>query len=310
MLIPHCSPPLLATQALDKGGSDALDELCGLPLKQLRQAKAEDQFVASLDGRLNGLVDLEGKRGYTLRECGCIIIAPQLKQFTSVLKSLDLQGTQIGPDGVKHIARLLKAKDTVLTGLNLSSNQLTGDAFPFVRTDGVHALVDAISFNRVLRHLDLSHNELRSEGARSLAQLVEVNTTLRHLDLAGNAMAAWDCDGMIELVNALCSNEELTTLNLADNKMGERIQIGSGHDAEWKTPVLDAIVHVLGHNATLTSLNLSDNYLGISGAELITKAIDHNVGLQVLDVSKNWMIKEQEQPLYETCVPKGIRVEF
>ena len=123
-------------------------------------------------------------------------------------------------------------------------------------------------------------------------------------------MGAWDCEGMLELAQALNSNEELTSLNLSDNKLGERIQIGSGHEAEWKTPVLDALVEVLGHNTTLTSLNLSDNFLGISGAELITKAVDHNVGLQVLDVSKNWMIKEQEQPLYEMCVPKGIRVEF
>ena len=88
----------------------------------------------------------------------------------------------IGPLGCLEICKLLKCRESQLSWLNLTRNQLTDEAAKY--------LAEAINNNNCqLRTLHLSENNISDIGAQHLAEAINNNNCqLRTLDLSSNQL--------------------------------------------------------------------------------------------------------------------------
>jgi len=100
------------------------------------------------------------------------------------LRVLDLRCNELGASGAAHLGVLL-ADDCQLSSLNLASNRIGEKA----STVGARALAEALLRNRMLRHLDLNHNELCGPALQLLGEALDQNSTLETLALFHND---WD----------------------------------------------------------------------------------------------------------------------
>jgi len=100
------------------------------------------------------------------------------------LRVLDLRCNELGAEGAKHLGTLLKM-DCQLVQLNLSSNRI-GEKD---NADGARALAEALTSNRMLKHLDLNNNMLCGEALGLLGAAVDQNSTLQSIALFHNS---WD----------------------------------------------------------------------------------------------------------------------
>ncbi|ELR21573.1 uncharacterized protein ACA1_227740 [Acanthamoeba castellanii str. Neff] len=98
------------------------------------------------------------------------------------LKSLYLDFNNIGPDGAKHLARMIHLMDhrqaCALATLSLNNNRI-GD-------EGAIALARAIRGNHSLQRIFLRDNAIGPAGSQALADAVAANGTLLEVDMAGN----------------------------------------------------------------------------------------------------------------------------
>lgn len=115
-----------------------------------------------------------------------------LPQF-SMLEVLDLAGNRLGDEGVKVLARALKANDTVAR-LDLARNM--------IGNEGAMALADTLKANDVLTNLSLGENCISSEGAIALADALKVNTAMSELDLYSNNIGEWGAVALADAVKA------------------------------------------------------------------------------------------------------------
>jgi len=108
----------------------------------------------------------------------------QLAHFlmeNKTLRILDLRCNEIGSDGAVFLGDLLR-QDCQLTHLDLSGNRI-GEKD---NLEGVTAIADALTSNRMLVHLDLNHNSLCGGALQILGRFVDQNSTLESLALFHN----------------------------------------------------------------------------------------------------------------------------
>lgn len=216
--------------------------------------------------------------------------------FKQLLKfyptNLDLSGKNLGGEGIKALAEVLKGnqtlttlnlsktnikpKDTVeiakiltqtqLTTLNLSGNQI-GDIF------GGQNLYDEASITATV---NLYRSLGTNFGLTPIAEALKVNSTLTSLNLAGNQIID---DGIARLSKALSfdQNQTLTSLDLSNNNFG----------IEGLTALVGAIAQPLKPNKTLTTLHLAGNKLGDEAIGMLSKALSYNRSLTTLNLSDN-----------------------
>ncbi|XP_058946318.2 nucleotide-binding oligomerization domain-containing protein 1-like [Pocillopora verrucosa] len=111
----------------------------------------------------------------TAVDCSSLVNVINVQQISY----LDLSGNNIGPLGCLEICKLLKCRESQLSWLNLSWNQLTDEAAKY--------LAEAINNNCQLRMLDLSGNKISDIGAQHLAEAINNNNCqLRKLYLYRN----------------------------------------------------------------------------------------------------------------------------
>jgi len=96
-----------------------------------------------------------------------------------VLRSLDLQVNNIGPEGAHRLADLL-ASNRAITTLDLSHNHITDL--------GVTGLCSALASNSTLKSLSMCANQITKRAAPSLQKLLDSNTVLTRLDLKENTL--------------------------------------------------------------------------------------------------------------------------
>ena len=146
----------------------------------------------------------------TAVDCSLLVNVINVQQISH----LNLRGNNIGPLGCFKIRNLLKCRKSQLSWLDLSSNQLTGEAAKY--------LAKAINNNNCqLRTLNLSYNKISDIGAQHLAKAINnKNCQLRTLNLICNKISVI---GAQHLAKAITNNNkcQLHTLHLFANNITE-----------------------------------------------------------------------------------------
>ncbi|XP_066019169.1 NACHT, LRR and PYD domains-containing protein 12-like [Pocillopora verrucosa] len=196
----------------------------------------------------------------------CSSLANVIKNVQQI-SHLDLSLNNIGPLGCFEICKLLKCRESQLSWLNLTRNQLTDEAAKYLAEA-------AINNNSQLRTLNLSENNISEIGAQHLAEAINNNNCQLHtLDLSSNNISDIGAQHLAEAINN--NNCQLRTLNLSLNNISH---IGAQHLA-------DAINN---NNCQLRTLNLSTNNISHIGAQHLADAINNNnCQLRTLNLSTN-----------------------
>jgi len=212
------------------------------------------------------------------------------------LHALCLAGNRIGDEGVSALARALSddAQRCALRELDLAANVFREEALIALADalrlpccplqvlcvsttaagtsrDGLAELWDALGGNDQLLSLDLTGWKLGDVGARRAAHMLTQNRTLRVLRLAKHGISH---TGSRELATALSSNRTLRELDLAENPLADRGSL--------------FLAAVLGRNeSALQRLVLRACQLSDVGARSMADALEHNMSLALLDLSRN-----------------------
>tara|TARA_B110000046_G_scaffold178920_1_gene207388 strand:- start:1822 stop:2502 length:681 start_codon:yes stop_codon:yes gene_type:complete len=219
-----------------------------------------------------------------------------------------------------------------LTVLNLENN--------LIRSDGAAAVAEALLFNGSLTHLNLNNNELCDQdvggfnfvvnknehknliAVEAIAKLLTNRSTLLHLELECNFLGG---QGAAVIAKALEDNTGLTTLNVANNRIGEGVGAQALGDAlrvnctlkylnaaasnDFAIAGAELISQGLKSNRTLTNINLGGNpfaglqNVALEGAVAISKAVAGNAGLKEVNLLGNMFAwpEDTDQPLCMKC---------
>ena len=146
--------------------------------------------------------------------CG---ISKRLQSFlggagTFTLAHLSLRDCHLKPESVVRLAKALRMQ-TQLQVLDMSDNARVGD-------HGIGALSVALSGNRSLKHLGLSHMEITAQGAMLLAQALRQNETLQIFEVVDPITAT----GVLALLDMLRTNRALKHVIIADTSTSRRVR--------------------------------------------------------------------------------------
>jgi hypothetical protein len=219
-----------------------------------------------------------------------------------------------------------------LTLLDLSSNRI-GGYFQYyhdggggygdytVTPEGPNAIADAIKDMGAISSVNVLKNDIPMEQAKVLANILEEHPTLNslcgnsgdemELDISGKKIGA---EGAIMLVPEIIGNGALTSLNLANNNLGELV-LPEGWATDFKDyeggyqyvfthtdgtkqtlhpgkpegiiAVADAIKDM--RTGVLLSLDISSNGLHVEGTKLLAKSLESNQTMTSLNVSSSNM---------------------
>ena len=139
----------------------------------------------------------------TLKDEGLSILHKALA--TSSLTEIDLTNNEIGDEGVKLLADILRRNPNITT-LNLSLNNI-GD-------EGLSTLAEVLATNSPLQNLNLSFNEITEVEA--LTPAIAANKNLVRLSLSRNRL---DINQYIDLCHGLANNVSLEYLGLNEQRI-------------------------------------------------------------------------------------------
>lgn len=171
-------------------------------------------------------------------------------------------------------------KNKVLSHLDLSHNRL-GD-------DTAHAVALLLFNGESLKEIRLTNNNIRDRGATSLSEALAVNNSLRLLDLRLNRIE--DAGGEA-LMSALATNSSLLSLDVSANHLGP--------DAAR------AARDSLPSNRTLAVLNLSSNAFGEEGGRSLAHGVQHSsAALQDVEVRESGLAPQEMDLIFDVCYQK------
>ena len=224
----------------------------------------------------------------------------EVKSITEALmsntfvKSLDLEGNNIGDAGASQILRLL-LENCFISEVSLSENNigsrgaeifsnilkqtrslmkvnLSGNRF----SDKDSAiLAEGISANDTVKTLNLSHNEFMLNAGQDLGMAISENHTITELDLSWNHLRM---KGAIAIANAMAKNSSIEVLTLRFNGFADDGAAAMG----------EALIE----NNTLKILDLSHNRISDKGAVALSKGLSKNITLESLDIGYNPITRE------------------
>jgi Ran GTPase-activating protein (RanGAP) involved in mRNA processing and transport len=260
---------------------------------------------------------------------GVFKVVKKLSESESLI-SLDLRTheghrkNRVGTQGAKGVACLLQSSP-VITYINLSNTSLT--------TKGLNFIVEALEKNLSLSSLNISYNHFSNKVMEKLANSI-VSSNLSELAIAGNRIGNYglqvvskmlkggydgfaliekldvsdneiDSQGLKSLFQALCTNNQLISLNLKKNDFSSGLSecffeflvenyslksLNLSH-CRLSCDSFYGLSEFFYRNKGITSWNLANNDIREKGAELIANAVKLSKTLKILDFSGN-KIKE------------------
>ena len=249
-----------------------------------------------------GLVNLLNSRSVislelsnnNLGPLGCKQIQPLLaisdkKRNDAKLRKLNLHGSEIEDEGVRHLTEALTHSNCKLNSLNLSSNRISDE--------GVKHLADALTHsNCKLNSLNLSSSGISIVGVNRLAKaLTHSNCKLNSFNLSFNFGVS--DEGVKHLAEPLThSNCKLNSLNLSSNRISDK----------GVKDLAEALTH---SNCKLNSLNLSSNIISVVDLNRLAKALTQsNCKLNSLNLSSNRISDEGVKHLAEALTHSNCKL--
>jgi hypothetical protein len=228
------------------------------------------------------------------------------------LLSLDISSNRLRVEGTKLLAKALESNQ-IMTALNSSSNSMTYDGKDYGDMSGVVALADAIPDMGALLFLDISKCGLAKGTLRkdSRSKFSVDKSEWGSLDSHYES----DMQGCIALADAIKVMGAMTSLNLANNSLGELVSDpGWVHDKsppkgqpQWqhtdgrkqkkkpkKGPVgIIALAGAIKDMGAMTNLDMSDNdFYDTEAGKALGDMLAVNTVLKQLDLSNcNMQIK-------------------
>jgi Ran GTPase-activating protein (RanGAP) involved in mRNA processing and transport len=168
------------------------------------------------------------------------------------LKKLDIYNSDIGDDGAKLLATIIK-KRTTITTISFARCKI-GD-------EGAKALAEAIQTNADCRinKFALETNTVGIEGMSTIAEMLTNNTSITELNLCCNNITN---KGVEILAEGIKSNHSITSIFLNGNSI----------DSDGVKP----LANLIRTNTTLISLELCGNKITAEGAIYLADAIKAN----------------------------------
>ena len=225
----------------------------------IAQALEENCTLTSLD-----LGGISGINRNHLGSTGAAAVG-QMLASNQVLAYLDVSSNGLGGEGIKLLAQGLKeGQNTTMVSLNLASNNLG--------TEGSEELGPVLE-GTALEFLDLQRNALGDRGVACIVKGLRIGTnvcdTLTELYLDSNSIHELGCKAIGKYLRGTTT---LLKMTLSDN------HIGSG---------LHHVMAALAENKTLEELRLAHCMLNSEDGDPIGSMVSKNVGLKLLDLSKN-----------------------
>jgi hypothetical protein len=178
--------------------------------------------------------------------------------INSTLDSLDLLGTDLGPNGVEALLQPLTGHATD-PPLNKSLTHLSIGWHGVQIGEGVgEAIAHMLRTNDTLTHFDISGCDLEPSDVCKILQSLQKNQTLLHLELFG-------CEGVkgpdvsAKMMDLFRMNRSLTHIDLSHTPLEQ--------------PDVCKILESLQKNQTLRSLHLS-YCKGVEGPDVLAKMMD------------------------------------
>ena len=205
-------------------------------------------------------LDIEGSN---MGATGAQAIANLVKHYPN-LQTLNLCGNGIGPCGAKSLAAIAGCLKhcTNLQTLHLDDNR--------IGTDGAKALSDSLKLCTNLQTLHLDDNRIGTDGAKALADCLKHCTDLQTLHLDRNVIG---CDGAKAITGCLKYCTNLQTLHLDGNIIG--------------CDGAKALADSLKHCTNLQTLHFGCNEIGTNGAKVFADGLKHSTNLQTLHLDWN-----------------------
>ena len=257
------------------------------------------------------------------------------------LISLDLSHNMIGDSGIRQITDSLKENNFSLKTLDLSHNCLTSNSGYYlgellflnksleklflsgnnIIEMGLHSLLNILcNNNKSLKTFDISNNKLLRSDLTYIANLVSKNNILETLNVSNNK---FENDSLNLLSESLNFNKSLRILymnqvNLTEDScpyffqhLNETILEELYMDNNFLKEIGGILLsNIIKYNKTLIRLSLKKCELNDIALSCITKALESNMKLQLLNLDDNKISEEILQNLITNLKGKSIKISL
>lgn len=229
----------------------------------------------------NDLSGKKGKRAQKEAHDAMLKFASALAQSAS-LTSLSIAGNHLGPELAADLLATLS--DTLLTSLNLDSNELCGAHVGEFDDRAIRCLASAVgSATCTMKSLSLAGNYVQPQGIAALLEGGQHSlSSVTELNLSRNALGD---EGIAVLATRIPFLFSLTTLNLAHNRIHDptpltlalrtnptvrHLLLGHNNIGDAKNPQsLVDLVDVIGNKPQFETIDLCHNELTDEHAKVI-----------------------------------------
>mmetsp|Transcript_36494 Transcript_36494/g.57264 ORF Transcript_36494/g.57264 Transcript_36494/m.57264 type:complete len:1043 (-) Transcript_36494:104-3232(-) len=257
----------LSNNVLDNDGTVALSgflaQPTGLQTLNLQNCGLKlDQLFAAVVRGCQSLewLDVSGNK-LAKKDIGMI---GQFLKATSHLKVLRLSNCSIDGDCLRMIISDINS-NMYLNDLDLCISENR------IGSSGGRLLGPMLQNAIGIKKLDMAELDLGTDGMRSLLDFLSRNKKLIHLDISGNFTGKSGCEEAVKMVRTL----------LESNCPLESLSIRGGKAGAIRENIIPLFVH-LAKDEKLTRLDVSDNKFGQRGAIALGKAIQSNKKLASL----------------------------
>ena len=242
------------------------------------------------------------------RNTSLLILDIESGKLSSTVSLLPQTTTTVGILGfrrVKMVRGILPSVtvDTIFENCVEFFRALNGRGLTVSRLN-VHNLTDQTAENfavglaeiQSVQTLDLRDNYISSAGAVSIFGSLERNTSLEELDLSGNSQLT---EGDSEAVG--CAIEKMLNVNTTLKVLNLS---GCGFTSEVSAHFINA----LAQNYSLKKVVLRSNQIGSVSAVGIFRFLEHNTSLEVLDLSENSQLVEDDSDVVGCAINRLLNV--
>ena len=224
----------------------------------------DNQTVESLDVSCNDI---------TMSDEGIFFIRDYLNK--SRIKKLNISSNVISSKSISEIILV----DSSLLKLDIS-------CIPIGDYGGVEIISSAVSHNKTLKELNMSHCSLGYVGAGLIAPALSKNSSLQKLDISANEISD---DGAIAVCKCLIDNSSLHDLNMSFNKIA--------------TSGTEEMAKAIRDGTKFSKLNISGNHITNEGLVEFLRIIQSNSALKTLFVQLNNVTKSGLLEI-ENCIKR------